>query len=250
MPSTRTKTPSSTPTTILLGAEEFDAPGLSGECSAGATAGDPLPLPAALPCALSPQLIEEALDQARLRRTVSELPVGQRRELIEAVLEQLADGCEELPEELNDRVLDRMLGGLIAGRRGEREILGSDGVLGELSRRLIERALAEELNEHLGYPAGHAPAGGAGNSRNGGTPKTVLTDHGPVAIRTPRDRKSRFEPRLVGKHQRRLAGLDEKIVALYAGGMSTREIEDYITGLYGPGVSRETVSRASAGVLE
>src|SRR5208283_3484414 len=135
------------------------------------------------------QLIEEALDQARLRRTVSELPVGQRRELIEAVLEQLADGCEELPEELNERVLDRMLGALIAGRRGEREILGSDGVLGDLSRRLIERALAEELDEHLGYPAGQAPAGGAGNSRNGGTPKTVLTDHGPVEIRTPRDRK-------------------------------------------------------------
>ncbi|MGO9902762.1 MAG: hypothetical protein ACLP0J_24430 [Solirubrobacteraceae bacterium] len=80
------------------------------------------PLPAARPCALSPQLIEEALDQARLRRTVSELPVEQRRELIEAVLEQLADGREELPEELNERVLDRMLGALIAGRRSEREI--------------------------------------------------------------------------------------------------------------------------------
>ncbi len=251
MPSTRTKSPSSTPTAIMLGADQFDASGLvSSERSAGATAGDPLPLPAALPCALSPQLIEEALDQARLRRTVSELPVGQRRELIEAVLEQLADGCEELPEELNERVLDRMLGALIAGRRGEREILGSDGVLGELTRRLIERALAEELDEHLGYPAGHAPTGGAGNSRNGGTPKTLLTDQGPVPIKTPRDRKSHFEPRLVGKHQRRLAGLDEKLVALYAGGMSTREIESYITELYGPGVSRETVSRVSAGVLQ
>ena len=250
MPSTRTKTPSSTPTKILLGAEEF-APGLEfSERFAGATAGDPLPLPAAPPCALSPQLIEEALDQARLRRTVSELPVQQRRELIEAVLEQLADGCEELPEELNERVLDRMLGGLVAGRRTEREILGSDGVLGELTRRLIERALAEELDEHLGYPAGQAPAGGAGNSRNGGTPKTLLTDQGPVPISTPRDRKSRFEPQLVGKHQRRLAGLDEKLVALYAGGMSTREIETYITELYGPGVSRETVSRVSAGVLQ
>src|ERR1700690_345959 len=251
MPSTRTKTPRRTQTAIRLGAEEFDAPGLeSSECSAGATARDPLALPAARPCALSPQLIEEALGQARLRRTVSELPDQQRRELIEAVLEQLADGREELPEELNERVLDGMLGALIAGRRTEREILGSDGVLGELTRRLIERALAEELGEHLGYPAGQAPAGGTGNSRNGGTPKTLLTDHGPVAIRTPRDRKSRFEPRLVGKHQRRLAGLDEKIVALYAGGMSTREIESYITELYGPGVSRETVSRVSAGMLQ
>jgi putative transposase len=102
----------------------------------------------------------------------------------------------------------------------------------------------------LGYPAGQAPPGGVGNSRNGGSPKTVLTGNGPVAIRVPRDRRSQFEPQLIGKHQRRLAGLDEKIIALYAGGMSTREIETYIGDLYGPGVSRETVSRVTAGVLE
>jgi putative transposase len=77
-----------------------------------------------------------------------------------------------------------------------------------------------------------------------------LTDHGRVPISVPRDRNSRFEPQLVGKHQRRVAGLDEKIIALYGGGMSTREIETYITELYGPGVSRETVSRVTAGVLE
>ena len=96
-------------------------------------------------------------------------------------------------------------------KRGEREILGQGGVLGELTRRLVERALQEELSEHLGYPAGQAPPGGAGNSRNGGTPKTLLTDSGAVPIDTPRDRKSRFEPQLVKKGQRRLAGLDEKI---------------------------------------
>jgi putative transposase len=78
----------------------------------------------------------------------------------------------------------------------------------------------------------------------------VLSDHGPVRIDVPRDRKSRFEPQMVSKHQRRLAGLDEKIIALYAGGMTTREIETYIAELYGPGVSRETVSRVTAGVLE
>jgi putative transposase len=233
----------------MVDADEFDAAGLE-ERSMGAAAGDPLPLPAARAGALSPQLIDQALDHAWLRRAVSELPEQQRTELVGELLEQLADGREELPEELNERVLDGMLGALIAGKRTEREILGSDGVLGELSRRLIERALAEELNEHLGYPVGQAPPGGVGNSRNGGTPKTVLTDHGPVEIRTPRDRKSRFEPQLVGKHQRRLAGLDEKIIALYAGGMTTREIESYISELYGPGVSRETVSRVTASVLE
>jgi transposase-like protein len=111
-------------------------------------------------------------------------------------------------------------------------------------------ALREELSEHLGYPAGRAPVGGAGNSRNGGSPKTLLTDHGRVAITVPRDRKSRFEPQLVKKGQRRLAGLDEKIIALYAGAMTTREIETYIGELYGEGVSRETVSRVTAAVLE
>ena len=87
-------------------------------------------------------------------------------------------------------------------------------------------------------------------SRNGGTPKTVLTDQGRVRIDVPRDRNSEFEPQLVKKGQRRLAGLGEKIIALYAGGMTTREIEAYIRELYGPGVSRETVSRVTAAVLE
>jgi putative transposase len=123
-------------------------------------------------------------------------------------------------------------------------------VLGQLTRRLVERALQEELSEHLGYPAGQAPPGGVGDSRNGGTPKTLLSDHGPVRSETTRDRKGRFEPQLVAKRQRRLAGLDEKIIALYAGGMTTREIETYIAELYGPGVSRETVSRVTASVLD
>ena len=123
-------------------------------------------------------------------------------------------------------------------------------MLGDLTRRLIERALGEELSEQLGYPAGQAPPGGVGNSRNGGSPKTVLTANGAVAIQGPRDRKGQFEPQIVRKGQRRLAGLDEKIIALYAGGMTTREIETYISDLYGPGVSRETVSRVTASVLE
>jgi putative transposase len=199
--------------------------------------------------ALSQDLVDQALEQARFKRAVADLSEQERSQLLEALLDELADE-RELPEQLRERALDAMLGALLAGKRTEREILGRDGLLGELTGRLVERALAEELAEHLGYPAGDAPPGGAGNSRNGGTPKTLLTDHGPVPIRTPRDRNSNFEPRLVSKHQRRLAGLDEKIIALYAGGMTTREIETYIADLYGPGVSRETVSRVTAGVLE
>src|SRR5450755_1572432 len=182
----------------------------------------------------SEERVEEAIERSRLCRAVSELDQDLRAER------------GELPEAVTDRLLD----GLIAGKRGEDEILGPDGVLGELTRRLIERALGEELSEHLGYPAGQAPPGGAGNSRNGGTPKTVLTGNGPVRIKQARDRGGSFEPQIVKKGQRRLAGLDEKIIALYAGGMTTREIETYITDLYGPGVSRETVSRVTASVLE
>ena len=199
---------------------------------------------------LSGELIEDAIGGSRLRRAVADLDEQQRAELLDGLLEQLADGRDELPEDVNERLLDGMIDRLIAGKRSEAEILGSDGVLGELTRRLVERALGEELTEHLGYPAGQAPPGGAGNSRNGSTPKTLLTGHGRVPIDVPRDRKSGFEPQLVKKGQRRLAGLDEKIVALYAGGMTTREIETYIGDLYGPGVSRETVSRVTAGVLE
>src|SRR5438128_2709272 len=157
---------------------------------------------------LSGEQIGEALEQARLRGAIEKLSEQERRELAETMVAELAEG-QELPGEFGEQLLDAMLGVLIAGKRSEREILGSDGVLGELTRRLVERALREELSEHLGYPAGQAPPGGAGNSRNGGTPKTVLTDSDRVRIDVPRDRKSRFEPELVKKGQRRLAGLDE-----------------------------------------
>ena len=190
------------------------------------------------------------MEHARVRAAVSGLSDDGRERLVDGLLEQLSADRDQLPEQLRERLLDGMVDELIAGKRGEAEILGSGGVLGELTRRMVERALSEELSEHLGYPAGQAPVGGAGNSRNGGTPKTLLTDNGPVRIAAARDRGGSFEPQIVKKSQRRLAGLDERIIALYAGGMTTREIETYISDLYGPGVSRETVSRVTAGVLD
>src|SRR6187200_573228 len=90
------------------------------------------------------------------------------------------------------------------------EITGPGGLLTQLAGRVIETALGAELNEYLGYPPGQAPPGGAGNHRNGHTAKTVQTELGPVAVKTPRDRKGSFEPKLVGKRQTRLAGLDGK----------------------------------------
>ena len=155
-----------------------------------------------------------------------------------------------MPDELRERLLDGMIDELIAGKRGEREILGQDGVLGEITRRMVERALEEELTEHLGYPAGQAPPGGAGNSRNGGTPKTLLTDQGRVRIDTPRDRKSQL---------RAAAGQEGPAAPGRSGREDHRPVRgrddhprdrDLITELYGPGVSRETVSRVTAAVLE
>ena len=130
------------------------------------------------------------------------------------------------------------------------EITGPGGFLSQLAGRVIETALGAELTEHLGYPPGQAPTGGAGNHRNGSTPKTVATDIGPVQVNTPRDRDGSFEPQLVGKRQTRLAGLDEKILGLYAGGMSVRDIEAHLAGLYGVKIGRDTISRVTDAVLE
>ena len=149
-----------------------------------------------------------------------------RRELSEELLDQAFDRVRaglpvgELPEELREQLTDGLIDELLAGRRGEAEILGPEGLLGDLTRRLVERCMESELTEHLGYEHGQAPPGGAGNARNGAPAKTLLSDNGPVRIAAPRDRDGTFEPRIVAKRQRRLAGIDEKILALYAGGMT------------------------------
>jgi putative transposase len=130
------------------------------------------------------------------------------------------------------------------------QITGPGGLVSQLAGRVIETALGAELSEHLGYPAGQAPPGGAGNVRNGSTPKTVSTELGPVGIKTPRDRDASFEPRLVRKRQTRLAGLDERVLDLYAGGMSVRDIAAHLSGLYGTEVGRDTISRVTDAVLE
>jgi transposase-like protein len=137
----------------------------------------------------------------------------------------------------------------LAGLEPE-EITGPGGLLGQLAGRVIETALGAELSEHLGYPPGQAPPGGAGNVRNGSTAKTLQTELGPVAIGTPRDRAGSFEPRLVAKRQTRLAGLDDRVLDLYAGGMTVRDIESHLRGLYGVGVGRDTISRVTDAVLD
>jgi putative transposase len=153
-------------------------------------------------------------------------------------------------------VADR-LAGLLPGEELERaleglepeQITGPGGLVSRLAGRVIESALGAELTEHLGYPPGQAPPGGAGNHRNGSTPKTVQTELGPVAVKTPRDRAGTFDPRLVAKRQTRLAGLDDRILALYAGGMSVRDIERHLADLYRVEIKRDTISRITDAVV-
>jgi putative transposase len=147
-----------------------------------------------------------------------------------------------LPDELVDE--------LLAGAKTEEEIVGPGGLLGQLTKRLVERAMEVELTDHLGYEPHQEPPGGTGNTRNGSTPKTLSTEHGPVEIRTPRDRQGTFEPKLVRKRQRRFEGFDEKILALYSRGMSTRDIEAHLRELYGVSVGRDLISRVTDAVIE
>ena len=107
-----------------------------------------------------------------------------------------------------------------------------------------------ELTDHLGYEHGESPPGGTGNTRNGSTPKTLQTEHGPVEIDTPRDRNGSFEPRIVRKRQRRFEGFDDKIIALYSRGLSTRDIQAYLQDLYGVEVGRDLISRVTDAVMD
>jgi putative transposase len=159
-------------------------------------------------------------------------------------------GRPELAAELKALLPDELLDELLAGARTEEEITGPGGLLSQLTRRLVERALEVELTDHLGYEPHQEPPGGAGNTRNGSTPKTLLTEHGEVRIETPRDRKGTFEPQIVRKRQRRFEGFDEKILALYSRGMSTRDIEAHLEELYGVRVGRDLISRVTDAVME
>jgi len=127
---------------------------------------------------------------------------------------------------------------------------GPGGVLQQLKGALMERMLEAELTEHLGFEPNAVEGHGSGNSRNGHTSKTVETESGPVTIRVPRDRAGTFVPQVVPKHQRRLEGFDEHVLALYARGMSVREIQDHLRHLYGTDVSPELISRVTDSVLE
>ena len=149
-----------------------------------------------------------------------------------------------------DRKIRReLLDELLAGYKKPEDLTGPEGLLKQLTGALVERALQAELTDHLGYD-GHAAEGrGSGNSRNGSGANTLQTEQGPVAIEVPRDRNGSFEPQLVKKHQRRFDGFDDKILGMYARGMSVRDIQAQLSELYGTEVSPDLISSVTDAVL-
>jgi putative transposase len=148
------------------------------------------------------------------------------------------------PTDVPDAVLDHFAGPARVMTAPEVE-----EAIRRYKKALLERALGAELTHHLGYPAGAKPQA-ATNHRNGTTPKTVLMDDGPVDLEVPRDRAGTFEPVLVPKHERRFTGFDEKVLALYARGLTVREIQGFLREMYAVDVSPDLISTVTDAILE
>jgi len=146
-------------------------------------------------------------------------------------------------------IRDEVIEELLHGYSSPQDLLGEEGLFKELKKRLLERVGAE-LSEHLGYEKGDPAGRGSGNNRNGYSTKTVLGDDGAIEIAVPRDRQGSFEPQIVPKGQSRLDGFDDRIISLYARGLSVREIQAHLQELYGVEVSPDLISRVTDAVLD
>ena len=189
----------------------------------GALAGDPPDRPA-----LAQELIDQAVDRAAGRRRV----------------------VQALGMPSDRRISNEVIDELLAGASTEEEIAGPGGLLAQLTKRLVERAMEIELTEHVGYEPHCEPPGGTGNTRNGTTQKTLICEHGKVPIDAPRDRDGSFEPQIVRKGQRRFVGFDDKILALYSRGLSVRDIRAHLHEIYGVDVSLDLISRVTDAVMD
>ena len=149
-----------------------------------------------------------------------------------------------------EKVKPELIDELLKGYEKPEDIIGENGLLKSLTKALLERAMNAELTNHLGYEK-HDPAGhNSGNSRNGTTSKTVKGEFGEMVVETPRDRNGSFEPQILSKHQTRFDGFDDKILSMYARGMSTREIQGHLQEMYGVEVSPSLISDVTDAVIE
>lgn len=148
------------------------------------------------------------------------------------------------------QLLDAFIDELLQDGKSAEELLGQNGLLKQMTGRLLERMLEGELTDHLGYEKHDVAGHHSGNSRNGTTGKTVKTDTCEVSIDVPRDRNGEFEPQIVGKGQTRLKGFDDKVISLYARGLTDLEIVEHIKEIYGANVSKGLISNVTDAVYD
>src|SRR5579859_4972453 len=152
----------------------------------------------------------------------------------------------EDPMAIDKKVIDQLL----ADYKKPEDIIGENGLLKQLTKAVLERALQAELSDHLGFKK-HDPAGHhSGNTRNGSSRKSLKGDFGELELETPRDRKASFAPKIVAKGQTRFTGFDDKIISMYARGMSTREIQGHLEEIYSVEVSPTLISNVTEAVME
>lgn len=147
-------------------------------------------------------------------------------------------------------VEDKIIDDLLKDYKKPEDLIGENGLLKELTKRLLERAMAAELTEHVGYEKHDSAGKNSGNSRNGTSPKTIKGDFGTIPLEIPRDRSGTFEPKIIPKHQTRFTGFDDKIISLYSRGMTTREIQQHLEEIYKVEVSPSLISSVTDEVIE
>ena len=145
---------------------------------------------------------------------------------------------------------DELIDNLLKDYQKPEDLIGENGLLKQLTKRLLERAMSAEMTEHVGYEKHASEGRNSGNSRNGKTPKTLKGTFGTLPIEVPRDRNGTYEPQIVGKHQTRFTGFDENIISLYARGLSTREIQQHLEEIYQVEVSPGLISTVTDEVID
>src|SRR6478672_1270465 len=147
---------------------------------------------------------------------------------------------------IDNELIDKLL----KGYKKPEDLIGENGLLKQLTKQLLERAMSAELTAHVGYEKHDVAGNNTGNSRNGTSAKTIKGSFGAMPIEVPRDRNGTFEPQIIEKHQTRFTGFDENIISLYARGMSTREIQQNLQEIYQVDVSPALISNVTDEVIE
>ncbi|HEY9276782.1 MAG TPA: IS256 family transposase, partial [Methylotenera sp.] len=151
-----------------------------------------------------------------------------------------------LPKALPNDLIDSLL----SNYKKPEDLIGENGLLKQLTKALVERALQAEMAEHLGHDKHEAVTNASGNARNGKSRKTLKGEFGELPIEVPRDREGSFEPQLIPKHQTRWTGFDDKIISLYSRGMTVREIQAHLTDMYGTEISPTLISTVTDAVVD